>query len=198
MSAPRFILASGSQIRQSLLRRAGVDFSVAVSQVDEAAIKKMHVGTGPDALALILAEAKAKAVSDQHPGALVLGADQILSLDGDMFDKVETRAAARERLMALRGRTHCLHGGFAALRNGKTIWTHSETTTLKVRDFSGAFLDRYLEEAGEELTASVGSYAYEGLGAQLFESVQGDYFAILGLPLLPVLAMLRDKGALPS
>ncbi|MEE2565377.1 Maf family protein [Hyphobacterium marinum] len=198
MSAHPFILASGSQIRQSLLRNAGVDFTVAVSRVDEAAIKARHAGTGPDELALILAEAKAKAVSANHPGALVLGADQILSLDGVMYDKAENRADARNRLADLRGKTHGLHGGLAALRDGQTVWTHSETSLLTVRAFSDAFLESYLDQAGDELTASVGSYAYEGLGAQLFEEIKGDYFAILGLPLLPVLAMLREEGVLAS
>lgn len=191
---PVFILASGSSIRRTLLENAGVAFETAPSHVDEDAIKRASAGLGPDALAMRLADAKALAVSRGRPEALVLGADQILSLDGVMHDKAGSRAVARLRLEALRGRTHSLHSGLAAARGGEIIWRHGERSDLTVREFSDAFLDAYLERAGDELTHSVGCYAYEGLGAQMFARVSGDYFAILGLPLLPVLDLLRREG----
>ncbi|WP_394693283.1 Maf family protein [Hyphobacterium sp.] len=189
------VLASGSVIRRQILEGAGVPFQVQTSGVDEDAIKAASLNLGPSALAVQLAEAKARAVTVPENG-LVLGADQILSLEGSLYDKARSREEARERLSRLRGRTHILHSGLAAVRNGKTIWTHSQDSYLTVRDFSDAFLDQYMEIAGGELTASVGAYAFEGLGAQIFEKIEGDYYAILGLPLLPVLSLLRREGVI--
>jgi septum formation protein len=193
----RFVLASGSAIRRQILDNAGVAFDVQTSGVDEDTLKQAWTGDDPTELAVRLAEAKAKA-PDAGEDALVLGADQVLSCDGKLFDKATSIAEARDRLLFLRGKTHTLHCGLAAVRNGDVIWRHRAESHLKVRTFSEAFLKRYLEKAGDVLTASVGAYAYEGLGAQLFEQVDGDYYAILGLPLLPVLELLREHGALAA
>jgi septum formation protein len=131
-----------------------------------------------------------------RPQALVIGADQTLELDGELVDKAVDLAEARTRLSSLRGRTHRLHAAVAAAEDGEVVWRRIESPALTARDFSDAFLDRYLARAGEAVLASVGCYFLEGEGAQLFDRIEGDYFAVLGLPLLPVLAMLRDRGAL--
>lgn len=187
-------LASGSQVRAELLRGAGLTFDVAVSGVDEDVIKKTHTGT-PDELALKLAAAKASAV---ERGGLVVGADQILMCEGRLFDKPATMTAARENLKFLRGRSHALISGTVLLDNGTQTWSLTQQVHLKMRDFSDEFLDAYLEQAGENVLKSVGCYQLEGPGIQLFEAVDGDYFAILGLPLLPLLAALRARDAVVS
>ncbi|WP_421789558.1 nucleoside triphosphate pyrophosphatase [Hyphobacterium sp.] len=192
----RLILASGSEIRQQILRNAGIGFDVQMSGVDEDAIKQKWSGGDPADLALQLAEAKAGAVSKGNEG-LILAADQILSLEGRLYDKAKSTDEARDRLLMLRGKPHTLHSGLVAVRNGQTIWRHKQDSHLSVREFTDSFLDQYLTSAGDELTKSVGAYAYEGFGAQLFEHVDGDYYAILGLPLLPVLSLLRDEGVIP-
>ena len=193
-----FILASGSQIRRQILDGAAIGFSVIKPDVDEAAIKAARSELSPAEMALVLGQAKAEAVSRDQPGALVLGADQTMELDGRLLDKLPDAALARDRLIAMRGRAHQLHSGLTLCRDGETVWQYGQTSTLHVRAFSDEFLDHYLAHAGFALTASVGAYAYEGLGAQLFEKVEGDYYAILGLPLLPLLAALRDQGVLPA
>tara|TARA_X000000950_G_scaffold99151_1_gene125381 strand:- start:931 stop:1518 length:588 start_codon:yes stop_codon:yes gene_type:complete len=187
-------LASGSQVRAELLRGAGLTFDVAVSGVDEGVIKKTHTGT-PDELALKLAAAKASAV---ERGGLVVGADQILMCEGRLFDKPATMTAARENLKFFRGRSHALISGTVLLDNGTQTWSLTQQVHLKMRDFSDEFLDAYLEQAGENVLKSVGCYQLEGPGIQLFEAVDGDYFAILGLPLLPLLAALRARDAVVS
>ena len=190
-----FILASGSASRRAILQNAGLDFETDPADVDEDALKDGFDGELAD-LALILAEAKALAVSARRPGELVIGADQVLDLDGRLFDKAKTPGEAESKLRALRGRTHWLKGGIAAARDGVIVWRHKSAAEMTMRDFSDAFLKTYMREAGDILTKGVGAYAYEGPGAQLFETVEGDYYAVLGLPLLPVLRMLRDQGAL--
>jgi nucleoside triphosphate pyrophosphatase len=192
----RFILASGSRIRADILTQAHIPFEIIKSDVDESVIKSERTDLNPRDMALCLAEAKAAPVSLAHPDALVLGADQTMELDETLLDKLPDPALARERLQRMRGRPHCLHAGLALLQAGKPVWTFQQTSTIHVREFSDAFLDSYLERAGDALTASVGAYAYEGLGAQLFERVEGDYYAILGLPLLPLTAELRARGVL--
>ena len=144
------------------------------------------------------ARAKALAVSRHDAEAWVLGADQTLAFDGGLVSKAPTLAAARERLTAMRGRTHQLHSGAALARNGQVVWSGVDTVEMKMRDFSDAFLDAYLAAEGEALLACVGSYRLEGLGSQLFEAVEGDYFTVLGLPLWPVLAELRRAGVIVS
>lgn len=192
----RLILASKSAARRAMLSDAGVPFVVQVADVDEDALKTP--GVDPVELAVELARAKALAVSRHDVDAWVLGADQTLAFDGGLVSKAVTLDAARERLSAMRGRTHQLHSGAALARNGQVVWSGVDTVEMKMRDFSDAFLDAYLAAEGEELLSCVGSYRLEGLGAQLFEAVEGNYFTVLGLPLWPVLAELRRAGVIAS
>jgi septum formation protein len=193
------VLASKSPSRAAVLRGAGVAFETADSGVDEAAIKAELAAEGADPrqVAERLAKLKATSVSARQEG-FVVGADQTLDLDGVLFDKAATRAEARDRLLALRDRTHSLHAAVAVAKNGSVVWNLTESPRLTMRAFSEAFLDAYMAGAGEALLGSVGGYYLEGLGAQLFERIEGDYFAVLGLPLLPLLGFLRGEGALPS
>jgi len=190
-----FILASGSASRRAILENAKVSFEVDPADIDEGAVKDSFSGD-PSALALKLAELKALEVSNRRPGALVLGSDQVLEFDGKAYDKARSVEEAEARLRQLRGQTHYLQGGIALARDGEIVWRHQATSTLVMRDFSDAFLAEYLENAGDILTKGVGCYAFEGLGAQLFERTEGDYFAILGLSLIPVLGALREQGVL--
>ena len=192
------VLASGSAVRRQILTGAGVDFTVDPARVDESALKAEMTDLSPADLALRLSEAKALDVSGRRSGALVLGADQVMELQGRPLDKCPDREAARERLIAMRGKPHHLRSGVTIAQDGEIVWSLQSSASLWVRDFSDAFLDTYMDEAGEELTKSVGAYAFEGLGAQLFEKVEGDYYGVLGLPLLPVLAYLRTQGAAMS
>lgn len=193
----RLVLASGSASRRAILEKARVAFEIDPADIDEGAVKD-RFGGSPGELALELARQKALAVSPRHPGAVVLGADQVLEFEGRAFDKSGNKAEAREKLVMLRGRSHALVGGLVLARDGKIIWQHQSRCEMHVRDFSDAFLDEYMREAGSILTAGVGGYAYEGLGAQLFDTVEGDFFAVLGLPLLPLLGALRKHGVLAS
>ncbi|WP_184267566.1 nucleoside triphosphate pyrophosphatase [Brevundimonas bullata] len=192
----RLILASKSAARRAILTEAGVPFTVQVADVDEDALKAP--GVDPAALAVELARAKALAVSRHDADAWVLGADQTLAFDGGLVSKAPTLEAARERLIAMRGRSHQLHSGAALARNGQVVWSGVDTVEMKMRDFSDAFLDAYLAAEGAALLACVGSYRLEGLGSQLFEAVEGDYFTVLGLPLWPILAELRRAGVIGS
>lgn len=200
MSAPseRLILASKSAARRSILAGAGVTFSVQVADVDEDAIKVAHDPADAAGLAIELARVKALSVSRHDADAWVLGADQTLSFDGSLVSKAGSLAGARTQLAAMRGRIHQLHSGAALARSGQIVWSGVDTVTMRVRNFSDAFLDAYLAAEGESLLACVGSYRLEGMGAQLFETVDGDYFTVLGLPLWPVLAELRRAGVLTS
>ena len=191
------ILASGSAIRRQLMEAAGLEFEVVVKPVDEAAIKDamLHEGAPIRDIADALAEAKAVRVSRVTPG-LVIGADQIMEMDGTLFDKPRDVAEARARLLSMRGKRHDLVGAVVVAENGQPVWRHLARTKLWVRDFSEDFLDRYLEMEGERVTQSVGAYRFEGPGAQLFSKVEGDFFSILGLSLLPLLDYLRTHGAI--
>ena len=193
------VLASQSQSRAALLSAAGVVFSKISSGVDETAIKDRMLADAatPLQIAEALGEAKALAVSSATPG-LVIGADQTLDLDGRLFDKADSLAEARDRLTSLRGRRHQLHGGLTLAEDGAVVWRYAESSSLTMRDFSDAFLDDYLAQHGQAVLSSVGCYHLEGAGAQLFERIEGDYFAILGLPLLPLLAILRHHGAIAA
>ena len=192
------VLASSSPTRALLLAKAGIEVEIDFAAVDEAELKRESRARGEDAesCALRLAEAKARHVAPRHPGALVLGADQMLECDGHWFDKPRNLAAAREQLIALNGRRHALVTAAAIIRDGKALWHVVERAVLTMRHFSDAFLDRYLGVMGEQVLATVGAYELEGLGAQLMTQVEGDYFTILGLPLLPLMAFLRDEGIL--
>lgn len=191
------ILASASIVRNNLLRAAGVEFSVQASNVDEAAIRQVldiPDGSMPPAdIGLVLAEAKARAVAELNPGALVIGADQILALDTEIFSKPDSIAAAHRQLMQLRGRTHELHAGICCVRNDKTLFRYTDSASLTVREFSDDFLQNYLNLEGEDVCTSVGAYKLEGRGVQLFNKIEGDYFTILGLPMVPLLEFLRDE-----
>lgn len=200
MSAPseRLILASKSAARRAMLADAGVSFSVQVAAVDEQAVKASHDPADPAGLAVELAQIKALAVSRHDADAWVLGADQTLGFDGAMVSKAGSLGAARAGLIAMRGKVHQLHSGAALARNGQVVWSGADTATMRMRDFSDGFLDAYLAAEGEALLSCVGSYRLEGMGSQLFEAVEGDYFTVLGLPLWPVLAELRRAGVLRS
>ncbi|MFI4936651.1 MAG: Maf family protein [Caulobacterales bacterium] len=193
------VLASKSASRAAILRGAGVTFEIVGADVDEGAEKDRLAaeGAGPKAVAEHLAALKAASVSRTCEG-LVIGADQTLDLAGALYDKAETLSDARERLMALRGKPHHLHSAVAVARDGAAIWRLTQSPRLTMRAFSDAFLESYLARGGETLLGSVGCYLLEGEGAQLFERIEGDYFAILGLPLLPLLDLLRREGALAA
>jgi len=198
VSGERLILASKSAARRAVLTDAGVPFSVQVADVDEDAVKAAHDPADAAGLAVELARVKALAVSRHDADAWVLGADQTLAFDHGLVSKARSLDEARARLAAMRGRTHHLHSGAALARNGQIVWSGVDTAAMRVRDFSNAFLDAYLAAEGEGLLACVGSYRLEGMGSQLFEAVEGDYFTVLGLPLWPVLAELRRAGVLQS
>jgi septum formation protein len=192
------ILASASTTRAALLERAGLALRCEPAAVDEEAIKSSFRAAGAEAgiCAASLAEAKAERVSLRHPGALVIGADQILVCGGTWFDKPRDRDEARAHLRALRGRAHELVTAACVMRNGAILWHVVDRPRLEMRDFSDEFLARYLAETGDAVLASVGAYQLEGKGVQLFARIDGDFFSILGLPLLPLLDFLRGAGAL--
>lgn len=191
------VLASQSAARRQLLSGAGVAFEAAVSGVDEDELKRrMLAGDAtPREVAEALAEAKALRISTERP-ELVIGADQTLEFDGGLYDKVSSIEAARSRLKALRGQPHHLHSAVVLARRGDVIWRECATATLTMRPFSDDFLEAYLEHEGPQALGSVGCYRLEGPGAQLFTRIKGDYFAILGLPLLGLLEALRVEGVI--
>jgi nucleoside triphosphate pyrophosphatase len=193
------ILASKSAARRAVLDGAGVPYETRVAGVDEDAVKAglLAEGAGPRDVADALAELKAIRVSRGRT-EFVIGADQTLDLDGTLYDKAETLEAARERLIALRGKTHRLHSAVVVAKEGAPIWREVVTASLTMRDFSDAFLDHYLQVEGKAALGSVGCYRLEGPGAQLFSKIEGDYFAILGLPLLGLLDLLRRHGELAA
>jgi septum formation protein len=194
------VLASGSSSRRRLLEAAGLTFRVVPPDVDETALKGTLLAQTPKPSAATVAEtlarAKCEAVSGRIAGAVVIGADQVLALDEELFDKPPDVAAARAQLLRLRGTTHHLLTAVALAQEGRTVWQCMETATLTLRSFSPMALDRYLAVAGDRVTRSVGAYEIEGPAIQLFERIEGDYFTILGLPLLPLLAELRARGAI--
>lgn len=194
------ILASGSAVRRQVLASAGVLFSVEPAAVDEGAIRAEMTSESdcvePGDVAGVLARAKAEAVSRLHPGALVIGADQVLWMGSKLYEKPANLAEARDHLDRFRGRTHELHSAVVIAENGYSTWGTVATAHMTMRPFSDAFLDAYVARAGDRICKSVGAYEYEGLGMQLFDHVAGDYFTVLGLPMMPVLAELRARGAL--
>ncbi len=187
------VLASRSDIRGKILAAAGLRFEIRPSQVDERVVEAKSGVSDAAAAARFLARAKADAVAASLPGRTVLGADQTLARGNKRFSKPADRAEAAEQLRALRGRTHELHSAVALVRDGTALFTCVDTARLKMRDFSDGFLNDYLEMAGDAAINSVGGYQLEGIGIHLFEAVEGDYFTILGLPLLPLLAFLREN-----
>jgi septum formation protein len=179
-----------------LLEAAGIPIELCPADLDERALEGNAVPQSPTAVAALLAREKAAMVAKAHPDRLVLGADQTLALGAKRFSKSPDRLAARAQLQALRGRTHELHAAIAFVQDGAVAFEHVETARLTMRAFSDDFLNRYLDTVGDAVLASVGGYQLEGLGVQLFESIEGDYFTILGLPLLQALDFLRRQGCL--
>lgn len=194
----RLILASQSAARRTMLEKAGVPFEAVPPELDEEAAKAGLEGAGfePRGVAEELAQLKALSIP-AGPGDLVLGSDQILEReDGEMLSKPESREEAFDQLRALSGRTHFLHSAAVIAENGEGVWWHSESAELAMRPLSDAFLKTYLDREYEAVRWSVGGYRIEGPGAQLFERIEGSYFAVLGMPLLPLLAYLRERGVL--
>ena len=195
----RLVLASNSVARAQILGSAGVAVDVRSAGVDEGPIKAdaMAKGASPRRIAEILAEAKAVAASKGSLD-LTIGADQTLEFDGQLFDKAETLGRAREDLQRLRGQTHQLHSAVALAQDGRVVWHDIQSVSLTMRAFSDDFLGAYLARNAEIATSCVGGYALEGEGVQLFSAIDGDYFAVLGLPILPLLAELRSLGVVPA
>ena len=196
---PPLILASGSKSRARILEAAGLAFIVEPPGLDEAVMRQAVSGErslSPHDVAEVLARAKAEAVSDLARQAYVIGGDQVLALGETVFSKPDSMEAARRQLLDLRGKTHTLHTAVAVATNGETIWAETSIATLTMRKLSPEFIGRYLAAAGDEVLSSVGAYQLELLGVQLFEKIDGDYFSILGLPLIPLLDTLRREGVI--
>ena len=198
MNTPALILASQSASRQVMLREAGIVFEAMTPDINEEAVKEtlLAEGKAPRVIADALAELKTSKITTRWPDAIVLGADQLLVCDGILFNKAADLSQARRSLEKLRGRTHRLISAAVLTKGGRPIWRHIETAEMTMRNFSDAFLDAYLAVEGEALLGSVGCYHIEGAGAQLFENVSGDCFAIRGLPLIALLEALRENGVL--
>ena len=196
----RLILASASASRAAVLRQAGLVLEQIPAGVDEEEVKHSLRAEGADAghVAATLADLKAQQVSRRYPDAFVIGADQMLECNGVWFDKPPDLDHARAHLVSLRGRTHELITAAVVVRGGARIWQHVDRAQLTMRPFSDDFIDGYLRAAGAEVCGTVGAYRLEGHGAQLFSRVQGDFFTILGLPLLPLLDFLRGHGIVPE
>ena len=196
---PPLILASTSKARAKLLEAAGLAFIVEPPGLDESVMLQAISGErslDPHDVAEVLARAKAEAVSDLASGAYIIGADQVLVLEDRILTKPDSMEAARRQLLDLRGKSHTLHTAVVVATNGETIWGETQIATLSMRKLSPEFIGRYLAAAGEAALASVGAYQIESIGVQLFEKIDGDYFSILGLPLLPLLDALRQHGAI--
>lgn len=194
------VLASASSTRRAMLSAAGVAFTVSPASLDEASLMHGLVANGADAgtVAAALAEQKAITVSRQNPHRIVLGGDSVLSLGTEILGKSHDMAALKALLLKMSGRSHDLVSSAALARDGHVLWHHTVRSRMIVRHLSEAFIDAYLAREGEALLGSVGGYRFEGFGAQLFETVEGDYFSILGMPLLPVLGQLRALGLLEA
>jgi septum formation protein len=195
---PPLILASGSATRAGLLRAAGLAFAVMVPSVDEAALKEAARGEGipPAGAALLLAEAKAARISRRNPDALVIGADQLLVCDGAWFDKPADAEAAKGQIARLSGRRHELVTAVLCHRGGVRVWQHVSVPRLTMRALRPEVIADYVAAEGEAVTKSVGAYRVEGLGLRLFSRIEGEHTEILGLPMLPLLAFLRQHGVL--
>ncbi|MBK1671397.1 septum formation protein Maf [Rhodovibrio sodomensis] len=199
--APPFVLGSQSPTRRHMLEAAGVPVHAADRPgVDEDEVKAAFRadGAGADDVAEALAEMKAQRVAERYGGCLVMGADQMLEVDGAWLDKPRTRDQAAQTLRTLSGKTHRLIACAVVVKDGGRIWHHIDSAKLTVRPLSAGFIDSYLDTVGAAAFDSVGAYQLEGVGAQLFTQVQGDYFTVLGLPLLPLTDLLRNHGVLPS
>lgn len=196
LSLLTIVLASASNSRQAMLTAAGVDFTVFPAAIDERAIEADMAGSPPDEIAQALAAAKAAAVSDQHPGAWVLGSDSLVEGDGERFDKPGSRDQAAAHLRRFSGRAITLHSAAALAKDGRIDWVESDFARLLVRELSEAFIAAYLDAEWPAIASCVGAFRIEGPGPQLFERISGDQFTVLGMPLLPVLGALRERGVL--
>lgn len=190
------VLASKSSSRRAMLTAAGVSYDVQPADVDERALESALVDAAPDVVAQALAQAKAEAVSQLSGDALVLGSDSLVVVEGKRFDKPTSRDNAAEHLRFFSGRQIELHSAAALARGGKVVWSHGEVARLSVRDLDEAFIAAYLDAEWPEVSGCVGVFRIEGLGINLFKSVEGSHFTILGMPLLPVLDALRNHGAI--
>ena len=196
---PQLILASGSKSRARILEEAGLAFIIEPPGLDEAVMRQAVSGEGsltPHDIAEVLARAKAEAVSDLTPQAYVIGGDQVLALGDTTLTKPDNMEAARRQLLVLSGKTHTLHTAVAVATSGGSIWAETTIATLTMRKLTPQFIGRYLAAAGDQVLTSVGAYQLESLGVQLFEKIDGDYFSILGLPLIPLLDTLRREGVI--
>src|ERR1700683_4073682 len=196
LSPDPLILASRSNVRQKLLAAAGIPIDVSPADLDERELEALSPSQQSAAVATFLASKKALSVELSNPGRLVLGADQLLALDGKRFSKPGDRAHARAQLLGLSGRTHTLYSAFAFVQNATVLFEHVSTARMTMRTLSDRFLEQYFDVVGSAATESVGAYQLEGLGVQLFERVDGEYFTVLGLPLMEVLDFLRQHGSL--
>ena len=194
------ILASQSPFRRMLMENAGLAFETQAATIDERAVEAALAGQNPrpQHIAEALAIEKARDVARRNPDALVIGSDQTLSLDGRVFHKPADMVDAKAHLLAMSGRTHALNSGIALVQGDRTLWSHVSIAHLTMRPLTEPFVERHLVRVGTRVLASVGAYQLEGEGVQLFERIDGDYFTILGLPLLPLLAKLRDLGAIDA
>jgi septum formation protein len=198
---PPLLLASASKSRARMLESAGLAFIVEPPGLDEGTMRQAVSGErslDPHDVAEVLARAKAEAISDLAPQAYVIGGDQVLALGDTILSKPESMEAARRQLLDLSGKSHTLHTAVVVATNGETIWAETTVATLTMRKLSPQFIGRYLAAAGEEVLNSVGAYQIESIGVQLFEKIDGDYFSILGLPLIPLLDTLRREGVIES
>ena len=196
----RLILASASAARRAVLAGAGLRFESHAAAIDEAAVKTAARADGLSATntALLLADLKAQRIAARDPDALVIGCDQLLVCGDAWFDKPADRAEARDHLIRLRGRPHTLITAVLCHRNGQRLWHHVAKPSLTMRPFTDTFLDAYLDAEADHLTSTVGAYRLEGPGIHLFDRVEGEHAAILGLPLLPLLGFLRQHGILAA
>jgi septum formation protein len=196
LSPDPLVLASRSKVRQKLLAAAGIPVEVCPADLDEREVELRAPSRQSAAVAAFLSREKALSVELSNPGRLVLGADQLLAHDGRRFSKPGDRANARAQLLALSGRTHTLYSAVAFVQNATVLFEHVSTARMTMRALSDRFLEHYLDVVGSAATESVGAYQLEGLGIQLFERVDGEYFTILGLPLMEALGFLREHGFL--
>lgn len=195
MIAP-LVLASSSPFRRMLMSNAGLRFEHQAADIDERAIEATLADADPERVAIILAEAKAKNVSASHPGSFVIGSDQTMSLGARIFHKAKDASEARGNLLSLAGKTHRLNSAVVIVRDKVIVWKHVGHADLTMRQLAPGFIDNYLNRVGPEVFKSVGTYQLEGVGIQLFSKIEGDYFTIVGLPMLALLEKLRELGAI--
>jgi septum formation protein len=192
----RLVLASASPFRKTMLQNAGLLFEVEPADIDERAVESALTDLDAESVATVLAEAKAQDVAGRNPGSIVIGSDQTLSIDDQLLHKPRDMDEARRRLLALSGRTHSLNSAVVLVRDDETLWRHVSVAHLTMRKLDPGFVGRHLANVGERALSSVGAYQYEGEGIQLFERIEGDYFTIVGMPMLPLLQKLRDLAVI--